>query len=102
MRVATPGRSSPFLFPALATSSRIHEFTGGSSTPFTRPMCSPPPFQCFTATVLWLLSLGVAVQVAFESKGLKTGNHFIGSMVETRRFQAIGQLDSTDGRKLLW
>ncbi len=38
--------------------------------------------------------LGVrAVQVAFESKGLKPGFHFIGSRVETRRFQAMGQLD---------
>jgi hypothetical protein len=39
--------------------------------------------------------LGVAVQVKFESKGLKPGYHFIGSWVETRRFQAMGQLDST-------
>jgi hypothetical protein len=36
-------------------------------------------------------SLGVAVQVAFESKGLKPGFHLIGSRFETRRFQdAIG------------
>jgi hypothetical protein len=27
----------------------------------------------------------------FESKGLKPGDHFIGSRVETRRFQAINQ-----------
>jgi hypothetical protein len=33
--------------------------------------------------------LDVAVQVAFESKGLKPGYHFIGSRVETRRFQAL-------------
>ena len=32
--------------------------------------------------------LGVAVQVALESKGLKPVSHFIGSRVETRRFQA--------------
>jgi hypothetical protein len=31
-----------------------------------------------------------AVQVAFESKGLKPGFHFLGSRVETRRFQAMG------------
>jgi hypothetical protein len=38
---------------------------------------------------------GVAVQVEFESKGLKPVSHLIGSRVETRRFQAMGQLDST-------
>jgi hypothetical protein len=39
---------------------------------------------------------GVAVQVnPFESKGLKPVTHFIVSRVETRRFQAMGQLDST-------
>jgi hypothetical protein len=37
----------------------------------------------------------VAVQVEFESKRLKPGFHFIGSRVETRRFQAMGQLKST-------
>jgi hypothetical protein len=38
----------------------------------------------------------VAVQVdPFESKGLKPVYHFSGSRVETRRFQAMGQLDST-------
>jgi hypothetical protein len=31
----------------------------------------------------------------FDGKGLKPGFHLIGSMVETRRFQAMGQLDST-------
>jgi hypothetical protein len=31
----------------------------------------------------------VAIQVAFESKGLKPGFHFIVSRVETRRFQAL-------------
>jgi hypothetical protein len=36
------------------------------------------------------LHRGVAVQVAFESIGLKPGFHFIGSRVETRRFQARG------------
>jgi hypothetical protein len=38
----------------------------------------------------------VAVQAAFESKGLKPVFHFSGSRVETGRFQAIyymGQLD---------
>ena len=35
---------------------------------------------------------GVAVQVAFESKGLKPGYHVTGSRVETRRFQARGEL----------
>jgi hypothetical protein len=30
----------------------------------------------------------VAAQVAFESKGLKPGFHFIGERVETRRFQS--------------
>jgi hypothetical protein len=32
----------------------------------------------------------VAVQVAFESKGLKPDFHFIGSRVETGRYQAMG------------
>jgi hypothetical protein len=36
----------------------------------------------------------VAVQVAFESKGLKPVSHLIGLRVETRRFQAMGKLDS--------
>jgi hypothetical protein len=48
--------------------------------------------------------LAVVVQVEFESKGLKPKCHFIGSRVETRRFQAkpgafklpgTGQLNST-------
>jgi hypothetical protein len=39
-----------------------------------------------------LQSLGVAVQVAFDSKGLKPGNHFTGSRVETRRFRSMGRL----------
>jgi hypothetical protein len=38
---------------------------------------------------------GVAVQVAFESKGLKPLFHFTGPRVVTRRFQAMGKLDST-------
>jgi hypothetical protein len=40
---------------------------------------------------------GVAVQVdPFESKTfLKPGDHVSGSRVETRRFQAMGQLDAT-------
>jgi hypothetical protein len=39
---------------------------------------------------------GVAAQVALESKGLKPGYHILsGSRVETRRFQAMGKLDST-------
>jgi hypothetical protein len=42
-----------------------------------------------------LLHRGVAAQVAFESKGLKPFFHFIGRKVETRRFQAMGQLNST-------
>jgi hypothetical protein len=43
-----------------------------------------------------VLLLDVAVlQVAFVSKVLKPGSHFIGSRVETRRFQATGLLDST-------
>jgi hypothetical protein len=37
----------------------------------------------------------VALQVAFESKGLKPGYHISGSRVETRRFQAMGQLHPT-------
>jgi hypothetical protein len=37
----------------------------------------------------------VAVQVAFESKTLKPGHHFIGSRVETRRLSAMGQGEST-------
>jgi hypothetical protein len=44
---------------------------------------------------------GVAVQVAFESKFLKPGFHLIGSMVETRRFQANSEtgfsLDRLEG-----
>jgi hypothetical protein len=36
-----------------------------------------------------LLRLGVAVQVECESKGLKSGNYFIGSRVETGHFQAM-------------
>jgi hypothetical protein len=36
----------------------------------------------------------VAVQVAFERKDLKPGEHFIGSRFETRRFQAMGKLNS--------
>jgi hypothetical protein len=36
----------------------------------------------------------VAVQVAFESKGLKSGCHIPGSGVETRRFHAQGKMDS--------
>jgi hypothetical protein len=40
--------------------------------------------------------LGVAaVQVAFESKGLKPGYHILSARVETRRLQATGQLEST-------
>jgi hypothetical protein len=35
------------------------------------------------------------LQLAFESTGLKPGFHFIGGRVETGRFQAVGQLDST-------
>jgi hypothetical protein len=35
---------------------------------------------------------GVAVQVEFEKQTLKPVSHLIGSMVETRRFQAMGQL----------
>jgi hypothetical protein len=36
---------------------------------------------------------GVAVQVdPFESKGLKPGYHITGARVETRRFQARGEL----------
>jgi hypothetical protein len=47
-------------------------------------------------TILRLAKLRfVAVQVVFETKGLKPGFHFTGSRVETRRFQAMGQLDST-------
>jgi hypothetical protein len=38
---------------------------------------------------------GVAVQVEFESKLWNRVFHFMGSRVETRRFQAMGQLDST-------
>jgi hypothetical protein len=39
---------------------------------------------------------GVAAQdAAFESKCLKPGYHISGSRVETRRFQAMGQADST-------
>jgi hypothetical protein len=38
---------------------------------------------------------GAAQIDPFESKGLKPVSHFIGSRVETRRFQAMGQLDST-------
>jgi hypothetical protein len=38
---------------------------------------------------------GVAVQVAFESKGLKAVAPLKGSRVETRRFQAVGALFST-------
>jgi hypothetical protein len=42
------------------------------------------------------LHLSVAAQVdPFESKGLKPVSHFIGSMFETRRFQAVGKLNST-------
>ena len=37
----------------------------------------------------------VAVQVAFESKGLKPVSRLTGPMVETRRFQAMGQLHSS-------
>jgi hypothetical protein len=40
-------------------------------------------------------SLDVAVQVEFKSQTLKPVFHFIGSRLETRRFQAMGQLDST-------
>jgi hypothetical protein len=36
---------------------------------------------------------GVAVQVAFESKGLKPVFHLIGSRVETRCYQAMGQFN---------
>jgi hypothetical protein len=35
------------------------------------------------------------VQVEFESKILNRVSHLIGSRVETRRFQAMGKLDST-------
>jgi hypothetical protein len=38
---------------------------------------------------------GVAVHVAFESKSLKPVSHLKGSRVETGRFQAVGQLNST-------
>jgi hypothetical protein len=41
----------------------------------------------------WMHAPGVAVQVAFESKGLKPVFHFIGSRVETRRFQAMGRVN---------
>jgi hypothetical protein len=36
--------------------------------------------------------LDVAVQVAFERQALKPGIHLTGSRVQTRRFQAMGQL----------
>ena len=36
----------------------------------------------------------VAAQVEFERQSLKPGGHFIGSRVETGRFQAMGKLDS--------
>jgi hypothetical protein len=40
--------------------------------------------------------LAAAVQVdPFESKGLKPGYHVSGARVETRRVQAVGQLDSS-------
>jgi hypothetical protein len=41
------------------------------------------------------LGQAVAVQVTFESKGLKPVSHLTGSRVEIRCFQAMGQLDST-------
>jgi hypothetical protein len=41
-------------------------------------------------------ALGVAVQVEpFESKGLKSVSHVIGSRVEIRRVSAVGQGEST-------
>jgi hypothetical protein len=40
-------------------------------------------------------ALAVAAQVAFESRGLKPDFHFMGSRLETVRFQAMGRLDST-------
>ena len=43
MRSASAGLACPFLRPACTISSRSHGFTGGSSTPCTRPMSSPPP-----------------------------------------------------------
>jgi hypothetical protein len=43
-----------------------------------------------------LLSQRVGAQVAFEkAKALKPGYHITVSRVETRRFQAMGKLDST-------
>ena len=59
----------------------------------------PPPQVPAAAVVLGVLQiqqpgeqLAVAVQVAFT---LKPFFHLIGSRVETRRFQAVGSLDST-------
>jgi hypothetical protein len=40
-----------------------------------------------------VLDHGIPAQVEFESQILKPVFHFIGSRVETRRFQAMGQLD---------
>jgi hypothetical protein len=61
--------------------------TSCTDSPTTRPLgrrrrCRPPP-------------RGVAVQVAFESKGLKPVFHFTGARVETGRFQAMGQPHSS-------
>jgi hypothetical protein len=41
--------------------------------------------------------LGVAVQVEFESKGLKPGYHLIGSRVETRRLSRYGSATRCGG-----
>jgi hypothetical protein len=52
-------------------------------------------FSAAAAARVSLMRLGVAVQIAFERKGLKPGFHVTLSRVETRRFQAMGQLSST-------
>jgi hypothetical protein len=58
--------------------------------------CTAPPPVAPLRQQLAAQLHGVAVQVAFvKSKGLKSGNHLIGSRLETRPFQAQGQLDST-------